>query len=319
MRIVAAIDGDLLVSGAVGSGIPGQKREIVRVVQSLSSLLRSNHELVLTHGNAPQVGYVLLRSEAASHIIHRVPLDVCGSDTQGATGYMLQQSILNWLRQASVNKEVCTLVTQVLVDESDPDTDHPTRGVGPFYDREKAQAYASTHGWEFVLIPGYGYRRAVPSLMPKRIIEVNSIRSLLNKERIVICAGGGGIPVSYTPGGELYGLEVVVDKAFTTSLLAAQIEADGILFISIQARVEELLHKKMERSPIHFPPEYAESLLAPQSGVDEDMHSKLLASRWFIQKGGKWVVITSPGYIRETPFDCGGILIEKESIPSVQR
>lgn len=313
MRIVIAIDGDLLVPSETRPDIPGQKQEIAHVVGALGALLSANHELVLTHGNAPQVGYVLLRSEAASHIIHRVPLDVCGSDTQGATGYMLQQALLNWLRRNNIPKEVCTLITQVVVDEEHPDVNHPVRGVGPFYDRDKAQTYASTHGWEFVLIPGYGYRRAVPSLMPKSIVEVNTIRDLVSHKRILICAGGGGVPVSFSPSGELHGMEVVVDKAYTSSLLAAQIQAEGMVFVSLQERVEEMLHRKLDKRPVLLSlASLDEALAKSNSELSDDLYSKLQASRWFIRKGGKWVTITAPGYVSAQPWESGGILVHED-------
>ena len=175
MRIVVALDGELLVPRQPQLGIEGQKVVISRTVDCLGELLKSQHELVLTHGNSPQVGYVLLRSEMASHAVHAVPLDVCGPDTQGATGYMLQQSILNQLRHSACEKEVFTMITQVVVDPHVPAHFNPVKGIGPFFDKDKARRYTQARGWDFILAPGYGYQRAVPSLMPERIVEINSI------------------------------------------------------------------------------------------------------------------------------------------------
>jgi carbamate kinase len=313
MRIVIALDGELLVPTQSGSGIHGQRNEIISLVQALHNLTNADHEIVITHGNATQVGFVLMRSEAASHFVHRIPLDVCGADTQGATGYMLQQALLNDLHQNHIQKDVFTVITQVLVNASQPDAKHPRRGVGPYYDREKANAYSSLHGWEFTQVPGFGYRRTVPSLTPLKIIEQEAIRKQICKDRIVICAGGGGVPVAYDGRGDLVGVEAVIDKALTTSLLASEIQADCILFVTVQIRIEEYLHHRLQPAPVRLP--FDPEMHAPTAETaSEDIQQKLIAGQRFLKEGGTWMVITAPAFIGAHPTQCGGILLEKEIV-----
>ena len=312
MRIVLAIDGELLVPGQDNSGIPGQKSEISSVVAALEGLISSDHEVIITHGNAPQVGFVLLRSEAASHIIHRTALDICGADTQGATGYMLQQAIHNQLEKLGIHKDVCTLVTQVLVAANSDQPLPPRRGVGPYYDRDKAVSYTNIASWEFIATPGFGFRRAVPCLMPDRILELNTILRLVSKDCILICAGGGGVPVKYDENGMLTGLEAVIDKATTTGLLASEIGADGVIFISQAAKIETFLGGPLPRPAVRLEEQHP-NILPNRLPGNDDMQNKFYAAWQFFETGGKWVVITTPELMAPTPDACGGIWLEPET------
>lgn len=312
MRIVVAIDGDLLVPQDPNLGIAGQIAEIVRVVASLGELLSSEHELVVTHGNAPQIGFMLLRAELASHVVHTLPLDVCGSDTQGATGYLLQREIRNWLkRHDGATREIATLVTQVLVDIADPAFDHPARGIGPYYDQDKARLYTGTRQWSFVLVPGRGYRRAVPALKPKHVIETKTITNLLAANTLVICAGGGGVPVYFDRYGNLIGADAVIDKAHTTSLLATEINADTIVFVSLWNEIQLILQmdlssrRQVSRSGL-------DQLIDRARDLDEDLYNKLLASRSFLEHGGQSVLIAPPGHLGVEPEGCRGLLITND-------
>jgi len=309
MRVVVSIDGDLIVPQDPNQGIPGQRTAINRIVAGLGELLRSEHELVITYGNSPQIGYVLLRAEIASHVVHSVPLDVCGSDTQGATGYLLQQALHNWMQQFLVNKEVVSLVTQVLVDMSDPASARPTRGIGPFFDRDKAQLYANTRNWDFVLIPGRGYRRAVPSLKPRHIMEVRSIQNLLAAGTIVICAGGGGVPVCQSERDDLVGIEAVIDKAYTAALLATEIGAQVIIFVSTWDKIEQTLGTHLgDGSRRVLSSELGESIKRARD-LDEGLYNKFIASQQFLQRGGQLVLIAPPGRFGADPQCSSGIHI----------
>jgi carbamate kinase len=188
---VVALDGDVLVPVDSRKGIPGQLETIANVAGHLGALVKNGHRLVITHGNASQVGYMLLRGEVARHVIHSLPLDICGADTQGATGYMLQQALCNWFSRHGLDQEVTTLVTQVVVGEPAPPGAPCTKGIGPFFDWERAQALINNHKWEFDMVPGHGYQRIVPCLTPKKIVEARSIRNLFDNGAVVICAGGG--------------------------------------------------------------------------------------------------------------------------------
>ena len=313
MRIVVAIDGDLLVPQNPNLGIAGQIAEITCVVDSIGDLLSSEHELVVTHGNAPQIGFMLLRAELASHVVHALPLDVCGSDTQGATGYLLQRTIRNWLHQHGFEaKEVATIVTQVLVEIADPAFAHPARGIGPYYDQDKARLYTGTRQWSFVLVPGRGYRRAVPSLKPRHVIEARTIADLLATDTLVICAGGGGVPVYYDEHDNLVGADAVIDKAHTTSLLATEVNAESIIFVSLWDEVELILQmdltsrrRQIARSELNEPMGRARDL-------DEGLYNKLLASQSFLDHGGQSVLIAPPGHLGSDPECCRGLLITND-------
>jgi carbamate kinase len=314
MRIVLALDGDLLVSQTPGQGIPGQREESAQTVEALGVLLGGQHELLIVHGNAPQIGFVLLRSEAASYIVHPLPLDVCGSDTQGATGYLLQQAVRNWLAQRSLQKEVVTLITQVLVDSPDPDISQPTRGVGPYFDPDKAQLYTSTRRWKFTMTPGRGYRRSVPCLQPRKVVEMKLIRSLLESGAWVICAGGGGIPVAFDELGRLRGVEAVVDKASTAELLAEQVEADAIIFVTLQPALEGLLGRKLDQRPIHLSLDDLDRYVEQDQEIEENLRSKLDAGRRFLRSRGGWILFTAPGFLHQGLKESGGLLAVREHV-----
>jgi carbamate kinase len=317
MRIVAALDGDLLVSQEPERGIPGQRDAIAREVEDLGVLLGGQHELVIVHGNAPQIGFVLLRSEVASHIVHPLPLDVCGSDTQGATGYLLQQAVRNWLGEHALHKEVVTLITQVLVDVADTNFSQPVRGVGPYFDPDKAQQYASTRSWKFVLVPGRGYRRAVPCLQPMQVIEMDLIRGLLASGAWVVCAGGGGIPVARDEHGQLRGVEAVIDKASTAQLLAEEVGADGIIFITVQPALEGLLKRGMDHTPTHLSLAELDGYVEQNQVVEENLRSKLEAGRRFLRSRAGWVLFSAPGFLSKELKASGGLLVTRERIVTV--
>ncbi len=309
MRIVVAIDGDLLVPQNPNLGIAGQIAEIIRVVDGLGELLGSEHELIVTHGNAPQIGFMLLRAELAGHVVHTLPLDVCGSDTQGATGYLLQREIRNWLqRHAKATREIATLVTQVQVDIADPAFSNPARGVGPYSDQDKARLYTSTRQWSFVLVPGRGYRRAVPALKPKRVIEAKTITKLLAANTLVICAGGGGVPVYADQDGNLIGADAVIDKAHTTSLLATEINADTIVFVSLWDEIELILQMDLSNRR-HVTCLELDQLIERARDLDEDLCNKLIAAQSFLAHGGRSVLLAPPDYVSLEPGCCRGLFI----------
>jgi carbamate kinase len=311
MRVIITIDGDLLVPQNPSLGILGQREEIVRVVEAIGDFLKSPIEIVVTHGNAPQVGFVLLRAELASHVVHSLPLDVCGADTQGATGYLLQQAIRNWLGANQVSKEVASLVTQVRVDPAQLTQNRLERGIGPFFDQEKAQTYRNTRGWDFVVIPGRGYRRAVPALTPRDVPEINLIRRLLDPSTIIICAGGGGIPVIQEQNGKLVGVEAVVNKADTAGLLARELQAEGILFVSAWDRMRNFLGVYPPDRLMPLSLNDLEKILGRNAETDDNYH-KFTAAKEFLEAGGKWVLICSPEGVGANLESSRGILLHND-------
>lgn len=212
-------------------GISTQKEYIQRFAEGLTPLLESNKNLLIMHGNKPQVGFVLYRGEIASHILHPSPLDICGADTQGATGYMLSVAVLNELHKLHVERETFSIVTETRVDiNSDTDT-HARKAIGPWFDRQRAEINHQTKGWEITEDPGYGYRRVVPYYKPIEILGINAIKSLVESGKIVIAAGGGGIPVAADENGILNGIEAVIDTDAVASIIANELNAETLVMV----------------------------------------------------------------------------------------
>jgi carbamate kinase len=310
MRVVVTVDGELLISLGYNAGIAEQKAAIRSVVEAMGNLLCSGNQIVICHGNAPQIGTVLLRSEAARNIIYPLPLDVCSADTQGATGYMLQQAIQCWLEQHGMHQEIVTLITQVVVSEKENDTNPAKKGIGPYFDKELAQQYHTTRGWNMEMVTGYGYRRAVPLLMPERIIETNSIRTLVECGTLVICAGGGGIPVRINAHGMRIGIDAVVDKAYTTVLLAREIQAEAIVFVTPLEDLVGVLGTDSSTQVRLLDPVTLETLIKERIALDDPLRHKLVAGRTFLRSGGKLVMIVPPNELGKLPRVDYGIYLD---------
>lgn len=307
MKLVVAVDGDLLVSMNSGQGMRDQMDAIVRITDQLGQLVKDGHKLVITHGNAAQVGFVLLRGEAARHVVHSLPLDICGADTQGATGYMLQQSLKNWLTQQDFQNEVSTIVTQVIVGEPAPPGAPCTKGIGPFFDMGRAQSLKIKRGWELDMIPGKGYQRVVPCLTPIGIVEADSIRYLLERGVVVICAGGGGIPVRVDDQGGIAGVEAVVDKAYTAALLAKEIGTEMIVFVSPWKRIVSVFDLRINTKLMQMGLSELDELIKPSTVMEDTMRHKLIASRNFLQNDGRSILIVPPDQLGMVPDRCAGI------------
>jgi carbamate kinase len=231
MRVVAALGGNALLRREERADADVQRRNVARAVSSLASIARE-HELVVTHGNGPQVGLLALQAETYSDV-RPYPLDVLGAESEGMIGYLLDQGLINELP----DRRVATLLTQVVVDPGDPAFQHPSKPIGPVYPREEAERLATERG--FAIAPdGKDWRRVVPSPEPLRIIEIESIRILLDAGVIVICVGGGGVPVVEAPGGALVGVEAVIDKDLAAALLARRLGADVLLLLTDVQNVE---------------------------------------------------------------------------------
>jgi carbamate kinase len=310
MKVIVTIDGELLVSNAGNRGLQGQKEAVTKITNRLGNLLQAGHEIIVVHGNGPQVGNMLFRGEVASHAVSPVPLDVCGADTQGATGYFLQQSLRNLLRHNGIERDVTAVVTQVLVDQSDPELAAPTKGVGPFFDGEKAHKYGNMRGWEFIMVPGRGQQRAVPALLPRQILEINAIRRLVEAGTIVICAGGGGIPVTYDEQGDLVGVEAVVNKSHTSTLLASEVGAEVIIFVSQWEKIRQAFPQSARDGFTRLTLSELQALIAEQGDLTDSMYLKLVASSKYLQAGGKAIWIIPPEQLDAVlEKDCGIQLI----------
>ncbi len=203
----------------------------------IAGMIRDGWNVVITHGNGPQVGFILRRSELAAHELHEVPLDVCGADTQGAIGYALQQNLQNDFARLGIDRKVVTVITQTEVAADDPAFEDPTKPIGSYMDEEQARRRGEEDGWTVVEDAGRGWRRVVPSPTPRRIVEEDVVRELLRDGVVVIAAGGGGIPVVADANGELRGIAAVIDKDHASSLLARSLGAE--LFV-ISTSVERV-------------------------------------------------------------------------------
>lgn len=222
--VVAALGGNALLRRGEPQTLEAQEANALRACRALAEMAQ-DHDLVVTHGNGPQVGLAALRSEAGGR--HPQPLDVLGAETEGMIGYLLERG----LRSVLPGRAVAALLTQVEVDPADPAFDEPTKPIGPVYDEATARRYAGERGWS-VAPDGDGWRRVVPSPSPRGILELEAIRVLVERSVIPICAGGGGVPVTIDPDGRVHGVEGVVDKDATAALLARQLQADVLLLLT---------------------------------------------------------------------------------------
>lgn len=296
--MLIAVGGNSLIRAGETGTMVEQWANARRTAAAIVQLIAAGHRLVVTHGNGPQVGAQLLRSERAADQVPGQTLDVCGAASQGEIGYLLSQSIGDELSAAGLNVPVVSVVTQTVVRADDPAMGHPTKPVGPFYSREHAEERKRHLGWEIVEDAARGYRRVVPSPEPVEIVELNVIRSLMSQGALVIACGGGGIPV-IRRDGQLKGVEAVIDKDRASALLAAELGMD-MFAISTDIPFVYLDYKKTAQRKLqcvsaseleahykagHFPP--------------GNMGPKVESALRFLKAGGKEVVITSYEYLTE--------------------
>ncbi len=295
-KAVIAIGGNSLIRDNQVQ-IPEQMQAARDTCKHIAGLIEAGYDVVITHGNGPQVGFMLLRSELARPTVHPVPLDTLGADTQGAIGYWLQQALANEFRLRGIRKTAATVITQVVVDRDDPAFQHPTKPIGPFYSKEDAQKRMQEDGWIMMEDAGRGWRRVVPSPQPREIVELPAIRHLVENGFVVIGVGGGGIPVVRNERGELEGVAAVIDKDRASALLAVGMEAD-IMIISTAVEKVSLNYRKpnqidLDRLSVDEARKYlAEGHFAPGS-----MGPKVEAAIYFLERGGKEVIITDPDHL----------------------
>jgi carbamate kinase len=288
--VVTLISGEALVNGS-GSTISDQKLNAQEFADSLAPLLVPEIKMVVLHGNKPQVGFVLYRSEVAGHALHTVPLDVCGADTQGATGYMISQALWNTLGQHKIKRRVVCVLTQTRIELRNLEQ-APLKAIGPWFDRDKAEQYREVRKWKIVEEPGRGYRRGVPSLPPLEIFEMAEIRSLANAGNIVIAAGGGGIPVSLNPAGVLEGIEAVIDTEQVACMVAREVKANILLIIV--DRDDKFNRSGLVMDGLNvIPLGKLDEILQRETIQSSMVQSTLRSASEFLHSGGDQVMITS--------------------------
>ena len=233
---VIAIGGNSLILGKQQEDVASQVDAVRETCKHIADMIERGWNLVITHGNGPQVGFILRRNELAQHELHTTPLDLIGADTQGAIGYMIAQALGNEFKRRGIQKPIAAVVTQVLVDRDDPGFQNPTKGIGGFTGEEDAREFEKD-GWRVMEDAGRGWRRVIASPIPLKIIELDAIRTLVEQGYIVIAVGGGGIPVIEDEEGNLVGTRAVIDKDWATSLLAKQLEVDLFLVSTAVSQV----------------------------------------------------------------------------------
>jgi carbamate kinase len=291
---VIAIGGNSLIKDKQHRTVPDQYEAARETCVHIAGMIERGWNVAIGHGNGPQVGFIMRRSELARHELHEVPLDFCGADTQGAIGYMLQQNLYNEFKRRGIHKQATTVVTQVLVDKNDPAFHKPTKPIGSFMDEAEAQKRAGTEGWNVVEDAGRGWRRVVPSPLPQRVIERDAVKELLDAGFIVITVGGGGIPVVEDEDGKLVGTAAVIDKDYASSLLAQSIGADLLLISTAVEKVSLNFGQPNQVDLDQMTVAEAERYMAEGHFAPGSMLPKIQAIIWFLEAGGKEAIITNP-------------------------
>ena len=294
---VVAIGGNSLIRDPSHQTVEDQEEALRDTAFHLADMIAAGWNLAIGHGNGPQVGFILRRSEIAHRVegMHEVPLDVCGADTQGAIGYELQQALQNELFHRGIRKNVATIITQVLVDRDDPAFAAPSKPIGGFMDAAEADRRRRELGWSVTEDAGRGWRRVVPSPLPKEIVELGSIKAVLEDGIEVIAVGGGGIPVVDIGSGEYRGVAAVIDKDYACSLLAREIKAELFLIATAVEKVAVGFGTPSQRWIDRMTLAEARALLAEGTHFARgSMAPKIQAAIWYLEAGGKQALITNP-------------------------
>jgi carbamate kinase len=293
---VVAIGGNSLIKSKEQQTVEDQYEAAKETAGHLVDMIEKGWDIAVGHGNGPQVGFILRRSEIAHRVegLHELPLDVCGADSQGAIGYALQQNLLNELTKRGINKTAATVVTQVRVDPDDPAFDDPAKPIGTFMDQEEAEKRQKEMGWNVVEDAGRGYRRVVASPLPQEIMELEAIKALISSGTITITVGGGGIPVIQTDQG-IQGTAAVIDKDFASAFLANEINADLLLISTAVEKVALNFGKPDQEWIDEMTVEEAKGYLEEGTHFAKgSMEPKIRAIVRFLEDGGKQAIVTNP-------------------------
>jgi carbamate kinase len=293
---VVAIGGNSLIKDKQHQTVEDQYQAAKETCKHIADMIEQGWVVAIGHGNGPQVGFILRRSEIAAKVagMHEVPLDACGADSQGAIGYALQQNLRNEFDRRGLDKDAATVITQVRVDADDPAFQAPAKPIGTFMEEDEAQRRADQEGWSVVEDAGRGWRRVVASPFPQEIIELPAVRRLVDAGIITITVGGGGIPVVENEDGDLEGVAAVIDKDYASALLAHSIDAN-LFLISTAVEHVYLNFGEPDQEPV------TEMTVAEAKAYIEEGHfaagsmlPKIKAIVWFLEEGGQEALITNP-------------------------
>ena len=292
-KAIIAIGGNSLIASPSQVSFEDQYKTVKENVKNLIELVKQEYGLVITHGNGPQVGFILIRSHLARNRLPEIPLDAANALTQAEIGYMIQLALKNELSRLNIKRDVVTVVTQVVVDKNDPSFKNPSKPIGPFYTKKEAAALQKELGWVCKEDAGRGFRRFVASPEPLEIIEAKEIISLLEAGTIVIAAGGGGIPVIKSDG-MLVGMPAVIDKDYASSLLATTVGAELFLISTSVDRVYQNYNRPDAKPIDKIDIKEAQNLLKGGQCPAGSMGPKIESAIRFIDNGGEMVIITNP-------------------------
>ncbi len=306
--IVVALGGNAIIKKGEPGTFAQQFRNTYESMGYIAHLIRAGHQVVLTHGNGPQVGFIMIQAEAAAGKVPTAPLHVDVAQSQGSMGYMVAQSLINQLQAHSIDISVAAVVTQVLVNRDDPAMQHPTKPVGAFYTRERA-ADLERLGHAIVEDSGRGWRRVVPSPRPIRIVEADIIKELVEAGTIVVACGGGGIPVA-NENGTLKGVDAVIDKDLASSLLAVELKADVLMFLTTVDRVALNYNTPQQIGLDRLSLAEAQKYLSEGQFPPGSMGPKIEAAVEFVENGGEQAVVCRPESVVEALAGRAGTVIE---------
>jgi len=292
-KVLIALGGNALLRSGENGSAEDQLKHVKETAHHFLDIIKEGYLISVTHGNGPQVGAILLQNEIAKKTIPSMPLDICGAESQGFIGYMIQRLTFNEITKQTDDIKVVTVLTQVLVDKDDNAFKNPSKPVGPYYTKIEAEKFKKERNWEMVEQIGKGYRRCVPSPEPIEIIEAFSIKALFEKKVIVISCGGGGIPVIKNEDGTLSGVEAVIDKDKTASVLAKTIEADVLMILTDVEKAFINFHKPNQEALNQINVSEARKYLKEDQFAKGSMGPKIEAACRFVEKGGKKSIITS--------------------------
>ncbi|KAA3643256.1 MAG: carbamate kinase [Chloroflexi bacterium] len=290
---IVAVGGNALIKDKNNKTIADQYEAASNTMGHIASMIQDGWNVVVTHGNGPQVGFILRRSELSAHELHPVSLDYCGADTQGSIGYMFQRALRNEFKKRGMDKVASTVVTQVRVSADDPAFQNPAKPIGSFLDEEAAKERMK-EGKTFVEDSGRGWRQVVPSPLPEEIVEKRAIESLIKAGVVVIATGGGGIPVVEDENGDLQGIEAVIDKDFASSLLANEIDADLLLISTAVEKIALNFNTPDEKYLDEMTVAEAEQYIEEGHFAPGSMLPKVKACIKFLENGGKKALVTDP-------------------------
>lgn len=291
---VVAVGGNALIRERGKESLPDQYEAVCITMPHIVDMIQNGWDVIVTHGNGPQVGFILRRSELSIGEVHPIPLDYAGSNTQGSIGYMFQTSLQNEFKKRGMKNQAVTVVTETLVDKNDPAFKNPSKPIGSFMDEKTALEHRDKDGWVVMEDAGRGWRRVVASPMPVKILQQDAILSLVGAGFTVVGVGGGGIPVIENAKGEIEGIEAVIDKDLASALFASSIGADSFIIATEVEKVAINFNKPNVQWLDTLTIEDAKKYLADGQFGKGSMEPKIKAILYFLERGGKKALVTNP-------------------------